>query len=65
MNDYKGYISREHTIWCGGCSHWHTDAHEPTRAAMARVMRKRGWKNTKANGWLCPSCKDKDKDEQK
>lgn len=55
MNDYKGYISREHTIWCGGCPHWTTEAVD-TRAELAKLSRKRGWKKTKQYGWLCHTC---------
>jgi hypothetical protein len=55
VNDYKGHITREHTIWCGGCAQWTTEAVD-TRAALAKISRKRGWKKTKDHGWVCHAC---------
>lgn len=51
-----GYISREHTIWCGACSRWHRNTFEPNKAAMALAMRRLGWIHTKECGWVCPLC---------
>jgi hypothetical protein len=55
VNDYKGYISTEHTLWCGNCAHWVSESSD-TKAVMAFYGRKRGWKKTKEMGWVCPSC---------
>lgn len=52
---FKGYISRQHTVWCGGpdCGDWHQeDVH--TIADFTRRIRKRGWAHTKKDGWRCP-----------
>lgn len=61
FNSYKGHVSREHTAWCGGCVLWERAAVR-TATAMSRILRKAGWKKTKAHGWLCPTCAKKDHD---
>lgn len=55
MSDFKGYISRQHTAWCGACGNWE-QVDEQLRAAAEKRFRKMGWKCTKKDGWLCPAC---------
>ena len=58
FNDYPGYISTEHTVWCGGCTEWRSESSR-TKTIMAKMMRREGWICTKNHGWLCPECKKK------
>lgn len=58
MGDNKGYISREHTMWCGLCCHWDQVAEHYMRSAI-KYFRDMGWKKTKENGWVCPKCQRK------
>lgn len=53
--DPKGSISTEHTVWCGDCVKWVQMAigHMPS---FKQAIKKEGWKNTKARGWLCRKC---------
>jgi hypothetical protein len=51
----RGHITREHTMWCGVCGNWEQVA-EPTKGIAAKWFRRAGWKNTKENGWTCPTC---------
>jgi hypothetical protein len=50
-----GYISRQHTIWCGTCVLW-VQRDLATKTAMVRWAKKVGWRWSKHHGWLCPSC---------
>lgn len=44
-------------IWCGICMNWQR---EKTKRKEAEIrFRKRGWKKTKENGWVCPQCAGK------
>lgn len=51
----KGYISREFTVWCGGCIEWRQEG-AARQALAAKAFRKSGWKLTEQKGWLCPIC---------
>lgn len=58
MSDFKGYISRQHTAWCGECGNWElVDEHMKTKAVL--IFRKLGWRYTKEHGWTCPKCSEK------
>lgn len=51
----KGSIEWEATVWCGCCDQWdYLDGHSQRDAQHA--ARKRGWRQSKRLGWLCPSC---------
>lgn len=54
-NDYKGYVSKEHTIWCGTCALW-VQMPIPTLSRMYKWAKRQGWKRSKAYGWQCPKC---------
>lgn len=52
-------ITRELTIWCGRCNHWHQEpVTSPSLKAFARCMMKAGWSRRRrsANPWMCPDC---------
>lgn len=51
----KGRISREYTVWCGGCVEWQQEG-AAKMAHAASTFRSSGWKLTKKRGWLCPIC---------
>jgi hypothetical protein len=56
----KGKITTEFTLWCGGegCDTWEQlGARHKTQAEA--LGREYGWKNTRAEGWLCPACASK------
>jgi hypothetical protein len=55
MGDFKGYISRQYTAWCGVCGNWEQVDELKVAHAMKR-FRKMGWSCTKENGWTCPKC---------
>ncbi len=55
---FCGYISQQHTIWCG-CGRW--EQLDEKREAAIRCWRTGGWKLTKALGWVCPRCTKKGK----
>lgn len=50
----KGYISTEKTVWCGLCDNWMQESISTT-SRMAKRARSRGWKYTRAHGWVCPN----------
>ncbi|ASS66239.1 hypothetical protein [Paenibacillus sp. RUD330] len=55
QTEYKGWISRDFTVWCGGCTEWQqVSTRRETDAA--KEFRVHGWKLTKHRGWLCPNC---------
>ena len=54
-NTYKGYVSTEHTIWCGTCSRME-QVSEPTLRLTHEWAKSVGWKRSKAYGWQCPKC---------
>ena len=58
LNDYIGFISTEHTVWCGGCRLWISKSSN-TKADMKRIITKNGWYFSKKYGWLCEKCKNK------
>ncbi|GEN36118.1 hypothetical protein ADA01nite_35780 [Aneurinibacillus danicus] len=53
VSDFKGYIGKYYTIWCGKCIKWED---VPVNSYPEKQARKMGWKNTKEYGWLCPDC---------
>lgn len=55
MGDFKGYISRQHTVWCGECGNWEQADEHLAKNAQIR-FRRLGWRKTKEQGWLCPGC---------
>jgi hypothetical protein len=55
MGDFRGYISKQYTAWCGECGNWEQVDEELKSAALKRFV-KRGWRQTKENGWTCPKC---------
>lgn len=48
----KGYISRQFTVWCGLCHEWFQESCN-TQAQAIKYFKRRGWRLTKANGWIC------------
>lgn len=55
MNNYKGFISKEYTIWCGNCAEWWQKSIE-TKKLMIKIVKKAGWKFKNKLGWICPNC---------
>ena len=55
MCDFRGYINRQHTIWCGICSNWE-QVSEHRKSSAIKAFRGLGWKYTKACGYVCPDC---------
>lgn len=60
MTIMKGYMSNQTTVWCGfveedgaHCGQW-TMEDEPSRARMAKKVKRLGWRLTRKHGWLCP-----------
>lgn len=53
-----GYISRQHTVFCGVCGNWDREESE-LKSKCIKVWKKLGWKLTKDRGWLCPNCYSK------
>jgi len=52
---FRGYISRQHTVWCGECGNWEqVDAH--LKADAEKLVRRLGWKYIEKSGWSCPEC---------
>jgi len=49
-----GYISTEHTVWCGDCVTW-LQMSQPKMAGMIRAIKESGWKKIKGS-WTCPDC---------
>jgi hypothetical protein len=51
-----GYISVQHTVWCGTCERW-LQLDEGTKKEMILAIKMRGWKRV-SNGavWQCPWC---------
>jgi len=47
-----GYISREHTFWCGTCGNWEQFAERHVQVAIVRATA-RGWMYHPTAGWLC------------
>jgi len=61
---FKGYISRQHTVWCGVCGCWWQVDEHLKRDAVKRC-RRQGWKQTRENGWVCHHCKNLNATEKK
>ena len=59
----QGHISTEYTFWCGRCSEWHKEPSWGGKARTAKLVRRFGWRLTRAYGWLCPSCAAQHKKE--
>jgi len=55
MGSFRGYISRQHTAWCGVCGNW-TQVDEHLKSDAEKRFRKDGWKYTEKSGWTCPRC---------
>ncbi len=62
MNEYRGYISREYTAWCGvldeegiHCPNWEQTGTCFNKSQAIRKFKRRGWKNTRKYGWVCPA----------
>jgi len=53
----KGVIKRGPIeIWCGKCNWW--EYLESLKVIFAKPeAKKKGWKFTKENGWICLKCK--------
>lgn len=56
MSEYKGYISRQYTVWCGVCGQWDQRDNARDKAHMAKLARRSGWSFSKEHGWRCPNC---------
>lgn len=52
---FRGYVSREHTVWCGICGNWAQLA-EPKLPAFRKAVIRMGWKSLRKRGWVCPKC---------
>jgi hypothetical protein len=52
--NWRGYISTQKTVWCGGpnCSQWEQVA----AGRHIQTWKRHGWKKTRKEGWLCPKC---------
>ena len=55
----RGIVTREFTVWCGGCSAWDQTSDATSIATAARFFRADGWSKTEAWGWICNVCKRK------
>jgi hypothetical protein len=55
MDETRGRISTEYTVWCGTCSRRDAVAAPPTAHA-----KRAGWRWAKLWGWRCPDCQRKD-----
>lgn len=52
----KGRITRQHTVWCGGCGNWEA-ASTRTASQMADIARTElKWRETREYGWVCREC---------
>jgi hypothetical protein len=54
----KGRIGTYLTVWCGLCTNW-LEVVSNTKRKAGSEARHRGWVWTRAYGWLCPGCLDK------
>lgn len=52
---FRGYISTEHTVWCGRCDVWDQLAEHTLKGTIQEVQ-KAGWRRSRKYGWLCPDC---------
>jgi hypothetical protein len=50
-----GKICRAYTVWCKRCSEMGFTSFSWKRDAE-NAFRRRGWKKTKDEGWICPKC---------
>lgn len=51
----RGWLSGRHTVFCGVCYGCAELEGRTTREAREDA-RRRGWRYTRARGWLCPQC---------
>lgn len=63
MEQEKGYISRQFTVWCGLCHEWYQESCRTQAQAIAEFKRL-GWKNTKEHGWVCSEHKGTQKTQE-
>lgn len=52
-----GFISQQHTIWCGICPEW--DQLSGAKKDCLRAWLMAGWERNKTAGYICPKCKEK------
>jgi hypothetical protein len=50
-----GHITREWTVWCGGCSSWYTCGTENTLKDAIVNFRAYGWRKV-GKKWFCKWC---------
>ena len=56
---FTGYISRQHTVWCGVCGNW-VQVDEQLKKDAIQRFRKLGWSyQGKERGWVCPAHKNR------
>ncbi len=53
MSEFKGYINKYCTVWCGRCIRWDD---VPVNRNPSKQAKLDGWKTSKEFGWLCPEC---------
>lgn len=58
MSDRTGFISTEHTVWCGNCMKWEQVSTSRQQFAE-KQFRQNGWRKTKKRGWVCKECYQK------
>jgi hypothetical protein len=57
IDGFRGYISIEHTVWCGVCGNW--DQRSGKKRRLIKQWLAAGWKRERARGWVCPKCQKK------
>jgi hypothetical protein len=48
-----GYISTQHTVWCGTCDVWEQRDEPGTKKDFIEAILMRGWKRRKEAKWQC------------
>ena len=56
-DDNYGRLELSHTVWCGRCGEW--DQFSAKKARAAREFKRCGWTFTRALGWRCRKCSNK------
>lgn len=62
-NSTQGRMTTEFTVWCGrvDCAMWNQMACRSKREA-GKMAKERGWEFTRAFGWQCPECSQRERD---
>lgn len=51
----SGKITTDFTVWCSKCEHWVQTSEHGNKSQFARFLKLRGWRFTRAWGWICPT----------